>query len=167
MLWRALTSAAATRHRTPLSVNAYGMEHPAKLWRRDASLESLNAMGANSLVHHVGIRFECVGDDFLEASMPVDGRTVQPFGILHGGASLVLAETLASVAAYLCVDEGRRVVGVEINANHLRRVQSGRVTGRATPVSVGARIHVWQVEIVDESGVSICVARTTLVVIEA
>lgn len=143
------------------------MDRSAKLWRREASLESMNAMGADSLVHHLDIRFEKIGVDFLEASMPVDQRTVQPFGILHGGASVVLAETLASVAAYLCVEEGSAAVGVEINANHLRRVREGRVTGRATPVSVGARIHVWEVDIADESGARVCVARSTLAIIDA
>ncbi len=143
------------------------MDRSAKLWRREASLESLNAMGADSLVHHVDIRFERIGDNFIEASMPVDQRTVQPFGILHGGASVVLAETLASVAAYLCVDEGSAAVGVEINANHLRRVREGRVTGKVRPVRVGARIQVWEVDIADESGARVCVARSTLAVIDA
>lgn len=100
-----------------------------KLWKRETSLEQLNRAGDGCMVSHVGIEFTLLGDDFLEATMPVDGRTRQPFGLLHGGASVVLAESMGSMAGYLCSEGEQKVVGLEINANHLRAVFDGQVRG--------------------------------------
>jgi 1,4-dihydroxy-2-naphthoyl-CoA hydrolase len=108
-----------------------------------------------------------VGADFVRAAMPVDERTRQPYGLLHGGASVVLAETLGSTAASLCVDPARfLVVGQEINANHLRSVRGGRVIGTARPVHVGGRSQVWGIEIVNEAGALVCISRLTVAVLE-
>lgn len=100
-----------------------------KLWKRETSLEQLNRAGDGCMVSHVGIEFTLLGDDFLEATMPVDGRTRQPFGLLHGGASVVLAESMGSMAGYLCSEGEQKVVGLEINANHLRAVFDGQCAG--------------------------------------
>ena len=99
------------------------------IWKRETDLDALNAIGENSLVAHIGIRFTAIGDDYLEAVMPVDARTHQPFGLLHGGASVVLAESMGSIAGYLCTEEGKSVVGIEVNASHHRSVSSGEVRG--------------------------------------
>jgi uncharacterized protein (TIGR00369 family) len=107
-----------------------------------------------------------VGTDFLRATMPVDERTRQPLGLLHGGASVALAETLGSVAAHCCLSEDRAAVGVEVNANHVRSVRSGRVTGTVRPVHVGRSTQVWQIRIVDDEGRLVCQSRLTLAVVE-
>ncbi|MEO0574945.1 MAG: hotdog fold thioesterase [Pseudomonadota bacterium] len=131
------------------------------------NIGSLDSMGANTLVSHVDIRFEDIGDDWVSASMPVDERTRQPFGILHGGATVVLAETLGSTAAACCVDLKRqRVVGLEINANHIRSVASGRVLATATAVHIGRSTHVWSIEQVDEQQRRVAISRLTMAVIE-
>lgn len=119
------------------------------------------------MVEHLGIAFTGFGDDFLEARMPVDHRTIQPMGLLHGGASCVLAETMGSVASFLCVEDHSRetVVGVEINANHLRPATQGFVTGRVAPLRIGRRLHVWNIEIRDETERLICVSRITIAVV--
>ncbi len=130
-------------------------------------VERLNEKSANTMSHALDIRFSAIGDDWIEATMPVDSRTRQPDGLLHGGASAVLAETLGSVGSVLCVDIAKQtIVGVEINANHLRGVREGRVTGRATPVRLGSRMHVWDIQIRDEAGHLVCVSRLTAMVIE-
>ena len=121
----------------------------------------------SSLARHIGIEYKTLKRDQLVATMPVDERTRQPFGILHGGASVVLAESLASVGGWLNVDETKYdVVGVEINANHIRSIESGRVTGTATPVHVGRKVQVWEIKITNEQGKLICTSRCTLAVIE-
>ena len=126
----------------------------------------LDALSAGSAIEHLGIVFTEVGDDFVRATMPVDARTVQPYGLLHGGASVLLAETLGSSAGNLCVPDGQRVVGIEINANHLAAVTGGLVTGTARPLHVGRRTQVWEIRIEDERGRLACISRLTLAVVE-
>lgn len=135
------------------------------IWKRTATLDTLNAMGEGNMVGLLDIRFERIGDDVLEASMPVDARTHQPFGLLHGGASVVLAETLGSVAGYLCTEGEQRVVGIEINANHIRAVRSGRVRGVCAALHTGGRHQVWQIEIFDEKNRLCCSSRLTTAVV--
>ncbi|WES66391.1 1,4-dihydroxy-2-naphthoyl-CoA hydrolase [Superficieibacter sp. HKU1] len=135
------------------------------IWKRAVTMEALNAMGTNNMVGLLDIRFEKITDDSLEATMPVDGRTHQPFGLLHGGASVVLTETLGSVAGYLCTAGEQKVVGVEVNANHLRSVRSGRVRGICKALHLGNRHQVWQIEIVDEQGRLCCSSRLTTAVL--
>jgi 1,4-dihydroxy-2-naphthoyl-CoA hydrolase len=137
------------------------------LWVGDVSGIDLSAMATSTLIETLGIEIIEVRDDALVARMPVDHRTVQPAGALHGGASVALAETLASWAGYLAVDrEQFHVVGQEINANHIRPVFSGWVTATATPAAIGRRSHVWEIRIVDEAGKLVCISRCTLAVIE-
>lgn len=115
------------------------------------------------MVDHLGIEFLEVGDDYVKARMPVDRRTIQPFGLLHGGASVALAETLGSVAANLCVDREKKMcVGLEINANHLRPVTNGFVYGVARPVHVGDTTQVWEIRILNEQDKLVCISRLTL-----
>lgn len=135
------------------------------IWRREVNLEALNKMGAGNMVKHVGIVFTRIGDNDLEATMPVDNRTRQPFGLLHGGASVVLAETLGSVAGYLCTEGEQKIVGLEVNANHLRSAREGIVRGVCTAVHVGRRHQVWQIEISDEQGRLCCTSRLTTAVV--
>jgi len=119
------------------------------------------------MLDHLGILFTGSGPDHLNATMPVDHRTVQPFGILHGGASVVLAETLGSMAGMLCVDAERQYcVGVDVNANHIRAVQEGLVTGTARPLHLGTKTHVWEILIRDEANRLVCVSRLTLAILE-
>jgi 1,4-dihydroxy-2-naphthoyl-CoA hydrolase len=136
------------------------------IWRTQLDLQALNAGGAGTLVRPLGIEFTEIGEDFIRGTMPVDERTRQPFGLLHGGASVALAETLGSMGASMCVDDSRFLcVGQEINANHLKSVKSGRVTGTARPRHIGARSQVWSIDIVNESGALVCVSRLTVAVI--
>ncbi|MGE1560333.1 hotdog fold thioesterase [Pantoea septica] len=135
------------------------------IWKRDADLNALNAIGENSLVAHIGIRFTAIGDDYLEAVMPVDARTHQPFGLLHGGASVVLAESMGSIAGYLCTEEGKSVVGIEVNASHHRSVSSGEVRGTCRPLHIGSRNQVWQIEIRNARGQLCCSSRLTVAVL--
>jgi len=137
------------------------------IWRTQASPDVLNQMGRMSMVGHLGIEFLEVGDDYVKARMPVDRRTIEPFGLLHGGASVALAETLGSVAANLCVDRERKMcVGLEINANHLRPVMNGFVYGVARPVHVGDTIQVWEIRILNEQDKLVCISRLTLAVLD-
>jgi 1,4-dihydroxy-2-naphthoyl-CoA hydrolase len=137
------------------------------VWLQPPSLEHLNAATAGTMMRTLDIVFTEVGADFLRATMPVDERTRQPHGLLHGGASVSLAETLGSTGASLCIDSERFLcVGQEINANHLRSAKSGRVTGTARPVHIGGRSHVWGIEIVNEAGALICISRLTMAIIE-
>ena len=135
------------------------------IWKRAVTLEALNAMGDGNMVGLLDIRFERISDDTLEASMPVDERTHQPFGLLHGGASVVLAETLGSVAGYLCTEGEQKVVGLEVNANHLRSVRSGRVRGVCRALHTGRRHQVWQIDIFDEQQNLCCSSRLTTAVV--
>jgi 1,4-dihydroxy-2-naphthoyl-CoA hydrolase len=137
------------------------------IWHHSPSLEELNAVIDSTIMRPLGIAFIEVGADFVRAAMPVDERTRQPYGLLHGGASVVLAETVGSTGAGLCVDPARfLVVGQEINANHLRSVRSGRVIGTARPVHLGSRSQVWGIEIVNEAGALVCISRLTMAVLE-
>ncbi|MDU5782607.1 MAG: hotdog fold thioesterase [Pantoea sp.] len=135
------------------------------IWKRATDLDALNAIGENSLVAHIGIRFTAIGDDYLEAVMPVDARTHQPFGLLHGGASVVLAESMGSIAGYLCTEEGKSVVGIEVNASHHRPVSSGEVRGTCRPLHIGSRNQVWQIEIRNARGQLCCSSRLTVAVL--
>lgn len=136
------------------------------IWKRPLTLEALNAMGGGTLVEHLDITFTEVGPDFLRATMPVDRRTHQPFGQLHGGASVALAETLGSTAANACVDpDAHYCVGLEVNANHVRAVRSGQVTGMVRPLHRGRSTQVWEIEIRDEVGRLVCVSRLTMAVL--
>jgi uncharacterized protein (TIGR00369 family) len=136
------------------------------IWLSPQSLESLNAARAGTLIGNLDIVFTEIGDDFLRASMPVDERTRQPYGLLHGGASVVLAESIGSMGANLCVDRTKFIcVGQEINANHVRAVRRGRVTGTTRPVHIGGRTQVWTIDIVNESGELVCISRLTMAVV--
>ncbi|HEY0502747.1 MAG TPA: hotdog fold thioesterase [Lysobacter sp.] len=139
---------------------------PAKpLFRGDTTLADLNALSAGTAMEPLGIVFTEIGPDYLRGTMPVDARTLQPYGLLHGGASVLLAETLGSSAGGLCVPAGKGVVGIEINANHVRGVRDGLVTGTARPLHVGGSTQVWEIRIEDERGRLVCVSRLTLAVI--
>lgn len=136
------------------------------IFRAPVDLETLNTLNRNSLAGQLGIEFIEAGDDFLTARMPVDERTKQPFGILHGGASAALAETVGSVAATLCTDMTQQtVVGLDINANHVKPVRSGFVYGTARPVHLGRRTHVWEIKITDEAKNLACISRLTVMII--
>ena len=137
----------------------------ASPFRRTITLDALNALSRGTAMEPLGIVFTEIGADYLRGTMPVDARTRQPYGLLHGGASVLLAETLGSTAGGLCVDEGQGVVGIEINANHLTGIRQGHVTGTARPLHVGRSTHVWEIRIEDERGRLACVSRLTLAVI--
>ena len=136
------------------------------IWTRPIDLAAVNASGIDTAVANLGIEITQVGDDFLRGRMPVDARTVQPHGILHGGASVLLAETLGSIAANYCLrSPEQRVVGLEINANHLRAVASGWVIGTARPIHIGGSTQVWDIRIENLDGKPTCISRLTMVVI--
>lgn len=137
-----------------------------RIFKESASIESLNKWSRSTLVENLGIEFTALGDDYLEGRMPVDKRTVQPMGLLHGGASVALAETLGSIAATLCVDESRFCVGLEINANHLKGVRTGYVTGVCRSVHIGKQTQVWEIRITNDAGDLICISRITMAVLE-
>jgi 1,4-dihydroxy-2-naphthoyl-CoA hydrolase len=137
------------------------------IWRIQASVEQLQEHSRNTLADTIGIRVTQVGPDFLSATMPVTSTTHQPMGVLHGGASVALAETVGSLAANMCVDPELYVcLGQEINANHLRPVSSGLVTATARPYHIGKRSHVWSIEIRDEQQKLVCVSRLTMAVVD-
>ena len=138
------------------------------IWRIPPTLEALNSMSTNTLVGHLDIKFSEIGDDYLCATMPVDARTVQPFRLLHGGASVALAETIGSVASTLMIElQTQMAVGLEINANHLKSTSEGDiVTGKVSPVRIGRTIHVWNIEITNSAGQLVCVSRITMAVID-
>jgi 1,4-dihydroxy-2-naphthoyl-CoA hydrolase len=139
----------------------------ARIWRDEVDIKKINEWSRKTMVEHIGIEFIEAGDDFLVAKMPVDHRTVQPYGLLHGGASVTLAETLGSIASALCVDlNTNAAVGVEINANHIKSMKSGYVIGKVTPIKIGHTLHVWNIDIRDESGSLVCVSRLTCAVIK-
>jgi 1,4-dihydroxy-2-naphthoyl-CoA hydrolase len=133
------------------------------IWKMQLTLDQLKERAKGTLVEHLGIEFLEIGDDFLTARMPVDHRTKQPAGLLHGGASVALAETLGSVAARLCLEKERKgVVGIEVNANHLRAVKEGWVKGIARPIHVGSSTQIWEVRIFDEQERLVCISRLTV-----
>lgn len=135
------------------------------LWKRPVTVESLTALHVGTTVAHLGIEFLEVGDDFIRARAPVDGRTRQPVGILHGGISVLLAETLGSCGAACAAPPEHQAVGLEINANHLRSVREGWVTGVARPIHVGRSTHVWQIELSNEQGQRTCISRITMAIL--
>jgi len=139
----------------------------AAIWHGSPDLDQANQMSAASAIGHLGIEFTELGANHLVGRMPVDSRTHQPFGILHGGASVLFAESLASCAAAFVVAPGKVCVGMEINANHLRSVTSGWVTGTARPISLGRRSQVWEVRIIDGDDRLVCISRCTMAVIDA
>jgi 1,4-dihydroxy-2-naphthoyl-CoA hydrolase len=137
------------------------------LFESGITLEKLNQLSHNTLVAHLGIEIIGVGEDFIEAKMPVDHRTHQPLGMLHGGASVALAETLGSIAASCCVDRNTQYcVGLEINANHIKSVRDGFVYGITKPVHVGKKTQVWEIKITNEQKQLVCISRITLAVID-
>jgi uncharacterized protein (TIGR00369 family) len=137
------------------------------IWRSLRTVEELNASREGTLIANLGILFTEIGADFVRGTMPVDTRTRQPYGLLHGGASVSLAETLGSMGAAMCVDADEyQVVGQEINANHVRAARSGLVTGTARAVHVGGRTHVWAIEIVNDAHKLVCISRITMAVIK-
>ena len=136
-----------------------------RIWQKPISVENLTEFSNNTATSHLGIEFLEVGDDFISARVPVDERTRQPYGLLHGGVSVVLAETLGSCGAYCASPEGHRAVGLDINANHLRAATSGWVTGTAKPVHMGRTTHVWQIDMRNEAGELTCVSRITMAIL--
>ena len=136
-----------------------------RIWTKPISVESITALSAGSAVSHLGMEFLEVGDDFIRGRVPVDERTRQPYGLLHGGVSVALAETLGSVAAGHVVSEGHMVVGLDINANHLKSARSGWVTGIARPVHIGRSTQVWHIEMHNDGGELTCVSRLTVAVL--
>lgn len=135
------------------------------IWKQACSIEALTQIHHNTAVERLGIEFLEVGDDFIKARVPVDERTRQPYGILHGGVSVVLAETLGSCGAAFSVENGYRAVGLDINANHIRATTQGWVTGVARPVHRGRTTHVWQIDLTNDAGELTCVSRITMAVL--
>ncbi|HRI80486.1 MAG TPA: hotdog fold thioesterase, partial [Cyclobacteriaceae bacterium] len=131
------------------------------------TVDVLNGLAVNTMIEHLGIEVTALGDDYIQATMPVDHRTHQPYGLLHGGASVVLAETLGSLAAHCTVDDQTKYcVGLEINANHVKSVKSGIVTGITRPIHIGQRTHIWEIRITNEKNELVCVSRITMAVID-
>ncbi len=136
------------------------------MWFKEFKVEELNSRPKNHIGALLGIEFTEIGEDFIKGTMPVDERTHQPAGILHGGASVVLAETLGSIASYMCIDPEKYVaVGLEVNANHLRPVKSGLVTGICKIIHRGAKTHIWDIKLYDDRGKMSCISRLTVAVI--
>jgi len=150
-----------------MSASSPDNSHTMSIFRQAPALDELNAMSKGTAIETLGIVFTEIGDAYVRATMPVDQRTWQPFGLLHGGASVLLAETLGSMAGGLCVLPAQHVVGIEINANHVRGVRSGVVTGTARALHVGRNTHVWEIRIEDAGGHLVCMSRMTLAVIPA
>ena len=138
------------------------------IWKQPIDIKTINSFASNSIINHLGIEFTEYGDNFLSAKMPVDHRTKQPFGLLHGGASVTLAETVGSMASTLVIEDSTKniAVGVEINANHLIPAVEGFVHATATPVRLGKSIHVWNIEIKNDLDKLICVSRLTIAIIQ-
>ena len=137
------------------------------IWSKKLSLAEINATLKNSIEEQLGIKIVEVGNDFIKATMPVDHRTRQPFGILHGGASVVLAESLGSFASYLIIKSEDRIgAGIEVNANHIRSVRDGIVTGIARPIHLGNQNHVWEIKIHDQKNKLVCISRLTVAILQ-
>jgi uncharacterized protein (TIGR00369 family) len=139
--------------------------HMAAIWTKPISTEILTTTHIDTAAERLGIEFVEIGDNFIRGRMPVDHRTKQPYGVVHGGASVVLAETLGSCGADYCTPVGHRIVGLDINANHIRGVGSGWVNGIARPVHIGRSTQVWQIDMTDDEGRTSCVSRLTLSVL--
>jgi len=140
----------------------------SSIWfKKDLSLTDFVNLGEKTMGEYIGISFSELGTDYLKATMPVDHRTKQPYGLLHGGASCVLAETLGSVASAMVIDPDKFIcVGLEINANHIRSARSGIVTGITTPIHIGTSTHVWDIKIYDEREKLVCVSRLTVAILK-
>jgi 1,4-dihydroxy-2-naphthoyl-CoA hydrolase len=138
------------------------------IWfNKNLALADIENLGANTMGHHLGMEWVAVGDNFLKMKMPVDNRTIQPFGLLHGGASCALAETVGSVASYLVIDSSKFIaVGLEINANHVRGIKEGFVMATCTPIHLGASTHVWDIKITNENDKLICISRLTVAILK-
>ena len=136
-----------------------------RIWKKPISVAELTAISVNTATAHLGIEFLEVGDDFIRARVPVDSRTQQPYGLLHGGVSVVLAETLGSSGAAYAAPEGHRAVGLDINANHIKGTTSGWVTGIARPVHIGRTTQVWQIDLRNDAGELTCASRITMAVL--
>lgn len=136
-----------------------------RIWTRPISVDILTTLHIDTAVPHLGMEFLEVGDDFIRARMPVDARTRQPYGLMHGGVSVVLAETLGSCGAAHSCPAGHRAVGLDINANHLKGATRGWVTGITRPVHRGRSTHVWQIDMQDDEGVMTCVSRITMAIL--
>lgn len=137
------------------------------IFSKNITLDALNALAKDTLAERIGIVFTAIGPDYLTAKMPVDARTHQPFGLLHGGASVALAETLGSMAAACCIDMSTKYcVGLEINANHIRAIRDGFVTGTARPVHIGKSTQVWEIRITNEADDLVCISRITMAVLD-
>lgn len=137
----------------------------SRIWTQDISVQILTDIHQGTAVQHLGMEFLEVGDDFITARVPVDNRTRQPYGLLHGGVSVVLAETLGSCGAAFSCPPGHRAVGLDINANHLRGATSGWVTGTTRPVHIGRTTQVWQIDLKNDAGEPTCVSRITMAVL--
>jgi 1,4-dihydroxy-2-naphthoyl-CoA hydrolase len=137
-----------------------------RIWKKNTDLDRLNTLSKETIIELLGIQYINIGDDFLQGTMPVDKRTHQPHGLLHGGASVVLAETLGSVAANLAVGDDKVCVGLEVNANHIRSIKKGIVTGKAVAVHIGYSTQIWQIEICNERQQLVCTSRLTVAVID-
>ena len=136
------------------------------IWKQSVDLDRINAWNSNTLIEHLGMRVTEIGDDWLRATMPVDARTFQPYGLLHGGASVALAESLGSLGANLVLDsDSEMAVGLDINANHVRAVTSGLVSGTARPIHLGRSTQVWEIRIEDEQQHLTCISRLTMAVV--
>ena len=136
-----------------------------RIWKQAVSIEELAKIHIGTAVAHLGVEFLEVGDDFIKARVPVDQRTKQPYGLLHGGVSVVLAETLGSCGAAYASPEGYRCVGLDINANHIRGATSGWVTGTTRPIHIGRTTQVWQIDLRNDAGELTCVSRITMAVL--
>jgi len=136
------------------------------IWKKEFTVDDMNLFKADTMMGHLDITFEEKGEDFLTASMPVDARTHQPMGILHGGASVALAETLGSCASQMTLDDGYYSVGLEIKANHIKSITRGRVTGRTTPLHMGRSTQVWDIDIKNDKEELICASRLTMAVLK-
>ena len=136
-----------------------------RLWKQPISVETLTAIHVNTAPQHLGMEFLEVGDDFIRARVPVDTRTRQPYGLLHGGVSVVLAETLGSCGAAFACPVGHPAVGLDINANHLKGATQGWVTGITRPVHIGRTTQVWQIDLTNDAGELTCVSRITMAVL--
>lgn len=139
----------------------------SKIWFQEYSLEELNERSKGTMGEFLDMQFTEIGDDYLCMTMPVDNRTKQPYGLLHGGASAALAETIGSVASSLCINPEKQIcVGIEINCNHIRGKKDGIVTAMAKPLHIGATTHVWDIKINDERGKLVCVSRLTVAILK-
>lgn len=143
------------------------MKDTTKIWKRPATIEAIQHICKGTMCEHLDMRFTHLDENSLTATMPVDARTKQPAGLLHGGASVALAESLGSIASVLCLpDDTRMPVGIEINANHLKSATSGLVTGRVTPIRIGHSLHVWNIEIHNDKGDLVCVSRLSVMIVD-